>query len=71
MGSITFTGELPFELELRQQPTACGADDRINLRLPVCAPGFRQDVLELQLRLSAEQAKQLQVQLSAALNGNG
>jgi hypothetical protein len=69
MGSITFTGEMPFELKLRQQPTACGVGDHLKLRLPVYAPGFRQDVLEVQLRLSAEQAKQLQDQLSAALNG--
>jgi hypothetical protein len=67
MGSITFTGERPFELALQQMPKASALGERPLLTLPILVSGFPQDTVEVRLPLSIQQAEQLAAQLEAAI----
>ena len=67
MGSITFTGEWPFELAIRRLPTASASGESVLLTLPIFVPGFPQDTVEVRMPLSILQAEQLVAQLQPAL----
>jgi hypothetical protein len=67
MGSMTFTGDRPFEFALQQMPTATGSAERVLLILPVRVPGYPENTVKVRMPLSISQANQLAAQLNAAL----
>ena len=67
MGTITFQGRSPFELEIQNMPTASAQDENVVLTLPVFAADPHRQAAEIRVILSLSQAQQIAAQLDPAM----
>ena len=68
MGTIEFKDEPPFQLMLREDATVIASGGNVEVTLPASVVGSRQQVVQIQVTMTIEQAEKLFHQIPTPLD---